>query len=113
MIYQKPKPVKKKAIGTQKVSLSLPPAVVADLDLLSNAMGLSRSAFLSSLLSQTLPSMTSTVITLIGDADAVLDAYSDEPAVAQQRYSAHSKASIDDFIKNLTSGGQNDLFDSK
>lgn len=113
MIYSKPKPAKKKALGTKKVSLSLPPAVVADLDLLSNAMGLSRSAFLSSLLSQTLPPMTSTVITLIGDAEAVLDSYGDEPAVAQQRYNAHSKAFIDDFIKNLTSGGQDDLFNSK
>jgi hypothetical protein len=114
MIYQKPKPSKKKALGTKKVSLSLPPSVVSDLDTISSSMGLSRSAFLSSLLSQILPPMSSTIATLIANSSDLMDAHGDVlDSMPQQRYNAHSKVSIDEYIKNLTNGGQHDLFNGK
>jgi len=105
MLYKKPEIVKKPAIGTRKVTVSLPPAIVDDLDYISGAIGLSRSAFLSSILSQSLPAIKSTVASLIGFADTALAESGGDVEVAQQRYSSHSKAAIDAFILKLASGG--------
>ena len=91
MLYKKPKIVKKAAIGVKKVTVSLPPDVLADLDHVAAVVGLSRSAFLSSLLGQSLP-----------QTRAAVDALA--------RYNAQSRDAIDSFMKKLISGGQDDLF---
>lgn len=113
MLYKEPKPIKKKPIGSKKITVSLPPAVVDDLDFIASTIGLSRSALLSSILAQSLPAVKATVVTLIGAAnDAIAESDGDAEA-ASKRYNAHSKAAIDDFMERVISGGQDDLFNGK
>lgn len=45
--------------SVKRITVSLPPEVLEQLDLVAKAMGLSRSAFLSGLLGQTLPPICS------------------------------------------------------
>lgn len=112
MLYKKPKIVKKSAIGVKKVTVSLPPKILADLDHIAALVGLSRSAFLSSILSQSLPEIKSTVDSL-ASVVAKANGDPDSSPEALARYSAYSKDAIDTFILKLVSGGQDDLFNGK
>jgi hypothetical protein len=107
MRFQKPVEPKKPKIGVRKVSLSLPPAVVDDLDALSSTMGLSRSAFLSALLAESLPPLRATMDTVVALKDGVVDG--DDSSL--QRYNAGSKDAIDSFLRGVIGGVQDDLFD--
>jgi metal-responsive CopG/Arc/MetJ family transcriptional regulator len=113
MLYKKPKIVKKPAIGVKKVTVSLPPEILTDLDHISGLVGLSRSAFLSSILAQSLPEIKATVDALAEIVTKATAESDSDPVGAQQRYNSHSKKAIDDFILKLTSGGQDDLFNGK
>jgi len=109
MKFVKPAPTKKPAIGVRKISLSLPPDVVANLDTLSSSMGLSRSAFLSALLTESLPPMITT-LSSISDLIDEIEGSDVSPAVAQQRYNAGSKDAINAFLRSVVGGVQDDLF---
>lgn len=107
MQFKKPTPPKRDPIGVRKVTVSLPPSVVDDLDLISSSVGLSRSALLSSVLSESLPALKSTVVTLVGLSNP------NGSDASQQRYNSSSKDAINDYIRKITSGGQDDLFNGK
>lgn len=89
----------------KRVTVSLPPDVLSMLDEVAKLLLLSRSAFLSGFLRESLP-MALTM------AKAAHESVDGDPAV--RRYRDSSKADIDDLIKRLTTlGGQDDLFGGK
>ena len=109
MRFTKPAPVKKPAIGVRKVTMSLPPSVVDELDHISKVMGLSRSGFLSSLLSEALPPLRATLDTLVE-----LEASSEgDSEASQQRRNADSQEAIDAYLRGIVGGVQDDLFGKK
>lgn len=105
--FQKPTPTKKPAIGVRKVSLSLPPSVVDDMDYISSLMGLSRSAFASALLSDSLPALR---VTLDNVVALKSEAETDGSAESLQRYNSDSKDAIDAYLRGIIGGVQDDLF---
>ena len=89
----------------QRVTVSLPPDVVRMLDDLSGLLQVSRSAFLSGFLAESLPLALSM-------AKAAHEAVEGDSAT--RRYRDSSKSDIDGLIKKLTSlGVQDDLFGGK
>jgi len=89
----------------KRVTVSLPPDVVDMLDSLSGLLQLSRSAFLSGFLSESLPMALNMAKAAHGAPEGDSSARS---------YRASSKGDIDELIKKLTSlGVQDDLFNGK
>jgi len=89
--------------NVKRVTLSLPVGTVKDMDLLAHTLGLSRSAFVSGLLSQILPPMIP-----LCHAAAKVCSESDS-----KRYRGDSIAEIDNLVGLLQSGLeelQGDLF---
>jgi len=84
----------------KRVTVSLPPDVVEMLDDVSSVLGMSRSAFLSGLLRDSLPLLGATV-------KAAAEHVEGSPS---RRYRDSSRDEIQELIKGLTSGAQNDLF---
>jgi len=86
-----------------RVTLSLPAELCADLDEVCGALGLSRSAFISGMLSNHLPVAVAVVKTLGGDG---------EEQRGGRRYSEASMEGISSLIRGL-SDAQTDLFNTK
>lgn len=84
--------------SVKRVTLSLPPKVVSDLDFVSSRMGISRSALVSSLLSGSLPS----IIPLVTVVTAAKDGNGGEAEA--KRYMGDFAASLDEQMKRLNSG---------
>lgn len=102
--------------GVKRVTVSLPVHVLEDIDAIATLMGLGRSAFLSSLLAQTLPLSRATAETLMAKSIRQLEldrASGLDSEICLKRYRDSSRASIDSLIDSLLAGGQNDLFTSK
>lgn len=91
---------KAKSEPVKRVTVSLPPDVLELLDGVSKALGVSRSAFLSSLLRDALPLLGATVMAAAEHVEGS----------SSRRYRESSKEEIDALIKALTSGAQHDLF---
>lgn len=88
--------------STQRITLSLPAEVVANLDFISKTAGMSRSAFVSALLAGTLPS----IVPLVQIAASSKDGDT-------RRYRGAAVAFIDDAVSRLVAGSealQDDLF---
>lgn len=98
----------------RKISVSLPDSLVVDMDAISYALGISRSAFISACLMPTIPPMRKVVRQVeIQVIDESTDNYDD----LIKRYRSGSKSHIDDLIKRLSGAldgeVQGDLFDGK
>lgn len=97
----------------RKISVSLPDSLVTDLDAISRALGVSRSAFISACLMPTIPLMRGAVREL--ELHAIENASDYDDLI--KRYRSSSKGHIDDLIKRLSSAldgeVQGDLFDGK
>lgn len=89
--------------STARVTVSLPQSVVDDLDYISKTAGISRSAFLSALLSETLPPLIPLVqVASSGSSEA-----------DSRRYRGAAVTFINDAVSRLTTGAealQDDLF---
>lgn len=102
--------------GVKRVTVSLPVHVVEDVDAIASLMGVGRSAFLSSLLSQTLPLARATAETLMQKTIKQLEqdhASGVDSETCLKRYRDSSRASIDSLIDSLLAGGQDDIFNGK
>jgi len=85
----------------RKISISLSESVVADLDFLSECLGVTRSAFLSSYLSDSLGEVVATARELavnIQDSDRT------------RRMKGKSRADIDNAVSRILRGGTRDMF---
>ena len=106
----------KSSPGVKRVTISLPAHVLEDVDTIASMMGVGRSAFLSSILSQTLPLVRATAETLMQGVIKDLDKdYRSgvDSETCLKRYRDASQASIDGLIESLLAGGQDDLFNGK
>lgn len=86
-------------MATKKVSLSLEASTVDDLDYVTNRMGISRSALVSQLLLEALPSVRQ-VIELIPDAPTAADVVryrGESKAIVQSRLESARRATDDLF----------------
>lgn len=97
----------------RKISVSLPSDLVNDLDIVSKALGVSRSAILSSVLVPSVSPMKEIILQLGVDS---LDASVSDADVVK-RYRDGSKAHVDSLLKSLSDalGGevQGELFNDK
>lgn len=89
--------------NVRRLTVSLPKEVVSNLDYISTTIGMSRSAFLSALLSESLPPLVPLVqVVASGVKDGDL-----------KRYRGSATSSIDETVSRLVSGIevlQDDLF---
>jgi len=79
----------------RKVTFSIPSRMVDDLDFVSGVLGLSRSAFVSALLSQQLPDMVNLCDVDVGTSDGGRSA---------KRYRGDSIAAIDIMLREFKAG---------
>lgn len=86
----------------KKISVSLPIDVFNDLDGLASLSGLSRSALLSAILSNVLPDVRDSVLSIAHSVDSDASGY--------RRYRSSSKALIDGYVSSLRGELQHDLF---
>lgn len=92
----------------RKISVSFPADLVKDLDEVSYALGVSRSAFLSSFLGSTLPSVRDSVFTAYLASRTASVASNEADPLARTRYRSASKGVVDDFLSRFVSGGADD-----
>lgn len=89
--------------GHRRVTVSLPPAALEQLDFVANRLGCSRSAFLSEMLLQSLPSIVEAVEYL---PPGLQDATTDDI----RRMRGASARLIGRQVERLILGAQDDLF---
>ena len=100
------------SVKVRKISVSLPAELVNDLNYISHALGVSRSAFLSASLAQSLPMLRETVQGI--GVDLVNSDLSDADVI--RRYRSNSKAQIDSMLKSISGSMgelQGDLFNGR
>ncbi|AXH78983.1 MAG: CopG family transcriptional regulator [Circular genetic element sp.] len=91
------------ASKTVRITVSLPSQVVSNLDYISTTIGVSRSAFLSSLLSESLPPIVP-LVQIVASASKDGDS---------KRFRGAAVSAINDAVSRLVSGSevlQDDLF---
>lgn len=88
--------------GVRKVTVSLPPSVVDDLDFIASRMRISRSALLSGVLGECVPGLLAVAKCVPAEGDVGEDDV--------RRARGASAEIIGEKIKLLLAGGEDDLF---
>ena len=94
-------------VGVSKVTVSLSPEVLRDIDYISSQLGMSRSSFINAYLRKALPP----AVSLVGQIPAFSGEIGKTPEAMRLR--GLSVDIIKDKLSNLFSGLQDDLFAEK